>query len=212
MPSQSTVGKNKRKMRIRKKTTKRIDVLSISPDKSSSTNLKKRKTAEVSSDDLGPITWGTENRDSESVIPQECAFMNQFIIRKTDIEKELQSLLIVTKNRQHESSVSLYQDSNSSINGVESDISLTQQIHSLQESANSIIISDMTLPSVTEKSPSVKCMTFVEGNEKEGSGFDSMLDSSLLEEVNRIEEETKNEVLNDSDLLSLAESYCFIHN
>lgn len=123
----------------------------------------------------------------------------------------MQSLLTVTKNRQHESSISLYQDSNSSINGVESDISLTQQIHSLQDSANSFIASDMILPSITEKSPSVKCMTFVEGNEKEGSGFDSLLDSSLLEEVNRIEEESKNEVIDDADLLSLAESRCIVY-
>lgn len=117
----------------------------------------------------------------------------------------------MTKNRQHESSISLCQDSNSSINGVESDISLTQQIHSLQDSANSFIASDMILPSIKEKSPSVKCMTFVEGNEKEGSGFDSLLDSSLLEEVNRIEEETKNEVIDDADLLSLAESRCIVY-
>ena len=54
-------------------------------------------------------------------------------------------------------------------------------------------------------------MTFVEGNEKEGSGFDSLLDSSLLEEVNRIEEESRNEVIDDADLLSLAESRCIVY-
>lgn len=80
MSSQSTAGKKKRKMRIRKKATKRIDVLSVSPEKSSSTHLKKRKTTEVSSDDLGPITWGTETKNPENVIPQEFAFINQLII------------------------------------------------------------------------------------------------------------------------------------
>ena len=129
--------------------------------------------------------------------------------RKNEIEKELRSLLTVSKNRQNESilnqSASQFPDSNNSLTGFESDISLTQQIHSLHEST-SFISNDLPLPSTSDKPAPMKCLSFPETEEKEECGFDSLLDSSILEEVNRIEAETQTSVLDDAELLTIAES------
>ena len=131
--------------------------------------------------------------------------------RKKEIEKELQSLLTISKNRQNENSLnqssSQYPDSNSSL-GLDYEFSLTQQIHSLHETASSMGITDIPLPAVNESASSIKKILFVEGNEqKEDSGFDSILDSSILEEVDRIEAESQ--VVDDDQLFSLAESLNF---
>ena len=131
--------------------------------------------------------------------------------RKKEIEKELQSLLTISKNRQNENSLnqssSQYPDSNSSL-GLDYEFSLTQQIHSLHETASSMGVADIPLPTVNESTSSIKNIMFVEKNEqkeeKEYSGFDSILDSSILEEVDRIEAESQ--VVDDDQLFSLAES------
>ena len=123
--------------------------------------------------------------------------------RKNEIEKELQSLLTVSKNRQNESNQ--YPDSNNSLTGFESDLSLTQQIHSLHEST-SFVSNDLPLPSTSDKPAPMKCLSFTETEEKEECGFDSILDSSILEEADRIEAETQTSILNDTELLTLAES------
>lgn len=109
----------------------------------------------------------------------------------------------MSKNRQNESNQ--YPDSNNSLTGFESDISLTQQIHSLHEST-SFVSNDLPLPSTSDKPAPMKCLSFTETEEKEECGFDSILDSSILEEADRIEAETQTSILNDTELLTLAES------
>ena len=102
----------------------------------------------------------------------------------------MQSLLHVSKNRQQENSnSSFYQDSNTSIAIFESEISLTQQIQSFQEMSSQLPSSELVLLKSNEMVPPVRCQAFVESSDKDASGFDSIVDSSLLEEVDRIEAE-----------------------
>ena len=71
--SQCTSNARKRKMRIRKKTEKRIDILTESPIKN--VTLKKRIKSDSdksgSSDDLGAITWGSPKKKKKMDTQQE---------------------------------------------------------------------------------------------------------------------------------------------
>lgn len=209
--SHSVADIKKKRIRIRKKTEKRIDVVSESPTKPTTAKKRRRSNPEnsASSDDLGAITWGTPKSRKVLNTQQEYDCCQSLIHRKIEIEKELRSLLTVSKNRQNESSLqqsaSQYPDSNTSIAGFDSDISLTQQIHSMHDS-NPFVSNDLPVPSAGDKQSSIKCMAFGDTGEKDSSGFDSMLDSSILEEVDRIEAESQIPVLNDSDLFMIAES------
>ena len=71
----------------------------------------------------------------------------------------------------------------------ESEISLTQQIQSFQEISSQLPSSELVLLKSNEMVPPVRCQAFVESSDKDASGFDSIVDSSLLEEVDRIEAE-----------------------
>lgn len=74
--------------------------------------------------------------------------------RQFSVENELSSLRVVSKNRQHEAdlkqsstySASLCHDTNSSVSFTDTDISLTQQIHSIQEQSASCPLPDIPLP------------------------------------------------------------------
>ena len=71
--SQPNSNSKRRKMRIRKKTEKRIDILTESPTKN--IPLRKRRKSDSdksgSSDDLGAITWGSPKKKKKLDTQQE---------------------------------------------------------------------------------------------------------------------------------------------
>lgn len=85
------------------------------------------------------------------------------------MESELSSLRVVSKNRQHEAdlkqsstySASLCHDTNSSVSFTDTDISLTQQIHSIQEQSTSCPLPDIPLPPLLSTEKRVKPINFL---------------------------------------------------
>ena len=89
--------------------------------------------------------------------------------RQFSVENELSSLRVVSKNRQHEAdlkqsstySASLCHDTNSSVSFTDTDISLTQQIHSIQEQSASCPFPDIPLPPLLSAEKKVTPISFL---------------------------------------------------
>ena len=89
--------------------------------------------------------------------------------RQFSVENELFSLRVVSKNRQHEAdlkqsstySASLCHDTNSSVSFTDTDISLTQQIHSIQEQSASCPLPDIPLPPLLSAEKKVTPISFL---------------------------------------------------
>lgn len=89
--------------------------------------------------------------------------------RQFSVENELSSLRVVSKNRQHEAdlkqsstySASLCHDTNSSVSFTDTDISLTQQIHSIQEQSASCPLPDIPLPPLLSAEKKVTPISFL---------------------------------------------------
>lgn len=139
---------------IRRKKAKRIEISSDSPVKQMLSE-RVRLNSESDSGSFDGLTWGSPTKQRGEQSSKESPLFVPVMRRQFSVENELHSLRVISKNRQQEAdmkqsatsfSTSLCHDTNSSVSFTDTDISLTQQMYSIQEQSTSCPLPDIPLP------------------------------------------------------------------
>lgn len=132
--------------KIRRKRVRRIELAAESPLKQVKQSAYNEESSET--DDAEDIIWGSPSK--KHILSDDQAYIELLFMKPSEynVKEEMHSVLMVNRNRQMENNSLGLHDAYASIPNTDTDLSLTQQMQTIQDQSLSIL--DSSLPPLIE--------------------------------------------------------------